>query len=89
MIFSRKFLAAWAVLALALAVTLAAWAHTARLAEARARMQLDAAADGIASEIRRRMAAYEQALLRLSFNKLATDLNTLPPTGSYTILRLK
>ena len=61
-LFSRKLLAAWAVLALSLTGTLIGWQYAVRLTEARAQAQLDAAADAIASEIRRRMTAYEQVL---------------------------
>jgi PAS domain S-box-containing protein len=62
MLFSRKLIAAWAVLALSLTGTLTGWQYAVRLTEARAQAQLDAAADAIASEIRRRMTAYEQVL---------------------------
>ncbi|MBI4989962.1 MAG: CHASE domain-containing protein [Rhodocyclales bacterium] len=61
-LFSRKFLAAWAVLALSLAGTLVGWQYAVRLTEARAQAQLDAAANAVVSEIRRRMTAYEQVL---------------------------
>ena len=61
-LFTRALLPAWAVLALSLGCTLYAWQYAAHLVEARTRVQLDAAADDIVRGIRRRMAAYEQAL---------------------------
>ncbi|MCC6657434.1 MAG: CHASE domain-containing protein [Rhodocyclaceae bacterium] len=62
MLLSRKLLAAWAVLLLSLACTLIGWQFAARLVEARAKTELDAAAASIENAIRRRMTAYEQVL---------------------------
>jgi len=61
-IFTRALLPAWAVLALSLFGTGAAWWYAQQLVEARARADLAAAADEIASRIARRMTAYEQVL---------------------------
>ncbi len=61
-LFSRPFLPAWVMLALALSATGFGWRYAERLVEGRARVELDAAASEIQTRITRRLIAYEQVL---------------------------